>query len=61
MYGVYNSETLARLINTVHQMHNTTIPNEKLFAGKLSTAFTWYVNRNGVNHYAINSLLYLNP
>ena len=59
MYGVYNSETLERLINTVHQMHNATIPNEELFAGKLSTAFTWYVNRNGVNHYAINSLLSL--
>ena len=24
-------------------MHNTTTPNEELFAGELSTAFTWYV------------------
>ena len=26
---------------------------------KLSTAFTWYVNKNGVYHYAIKKLLYL--
>ena len=24
MYGIYNSETLEKLINTVHKMHNTT-------------------------------------
>ena len=59
MYGIYNAETLENLINIVHQMHNTTTPNERLFTGELSTAFTWYVNKNGVYHYAINSLLYL--
>ena len=26
MYGVYNAETLERLINTVHDIHNTTLP-----------------------------------
>ena len=40
-------------------MHSTTTPNERIFAGELGTAFTWYVNKNGVHHYAINSLLYL--
>ena len=40
-------------------MHNTTTPNGKLFTGELSTAFMWYVNKNGVHHYSINSLLYL--
>ena len=45
MYGIYNAETLENLIKTVHQMYNTT-PNEKLFTGELSTAFTWYVNKN---------------
>ena len=40
-------------------MHYTTTPNEKLFTGELSAAFTWYVNNNRVHHYAINSLLYL--
>ena len=59
MYGVYNVEALEKLINTIHQMHNTTTLNERLFTGELSTAFTWYVNKNGVNHYAINLLLYL--
>ena len=49
MYGVYNAETLEKLITTVHQMYNTATSNE-------STAFTWYVNKNGVHHYAINSL-----
>ena len=39
-------------------MHNATTLNERLF-GELSTAFPWYVNKNRVNHYAINLLLYL--
>ena len=55
MYGVYNAETLEKLVKTVHQMHSTTTPNEKLFAGEWSTAFIWYVNKNGVHHYVINS------
>ena len=59
MYGVYNAETLQKLVKTLHEMHNTTPQNEQLFAGELSTTFTWYVNKNGVHHYAINSLLYL--
>ena len=29
-YGIYNSETLERLINTEHKMHNTTTWNEKI-------------------------------
>ena len=32
---------------------------KKLFTGKLRTPFTWYVNKNGVHHYAINSVLYI--
>ena len=59
MYGVYNAETLEKSIDTIHQIHNITTLNERLFAGELTTAFTWYVNKNGVHHYAINSLLYL--
>ena len=34
LYGIYNSETLEKLINTLHKMHNTTTWNEKLFASK---------------------------
>ena len=33
MYGIYNTETLEKLIDTVHQIHNTTSPDERLSAG----------------------------
>ena len=59
MYGIYDSGTLEKLIDTVHKMHNFTTPNEKLFAGKLSSRYTCYLTKDGINHYAINSLLYL--
>ena len=32
MYGIYNAETLEKLINTVHEIHNVTSSHEKLFA-----------------------------
>ena len=35
MYGIYISDTLEKLINTVHKMDNKTTWIEKLFAGKL--------------------------
>ena len=56
MYGIYNADTLEKLINTVHKMHNETTWNEKLFAGKLDKWYHWYLSRVGVGHYAINSL-----
>ena len=59
MYGLYNAETFEKLINIIHEMHNITTPNERLITGTLSTAFTWYINKNGVHQYAINLLLYL--
>ena len=34
MYGIYNAETLEKLINTVHEIHNITSSHEKLFAGE---------------------------
>ena len=58
MYGIYNTET-EKLINTIHLMHNITTPNEKLFAGLLHTRCMWYAYIQGIQHYAINSLLYL--
>ena len=33
MYSIYNSDTLEKLINTVHKIHNNTTWNEKLFVG----------------------------
>ena len=59
LYGIYNAETLEKLIHTAHQMHNITTPNERLFACKPISSFTYYLTKVGVNHYAINSLLYL--
>ena len=32
MYIAYNAETLEKLIDTAHQIHNTTSSHEKLFA-----------------------------
>ena len=34
-------------------MHNVARPNERLFSGKLSSSFMWYLTKEGVNHYAI--------
>ena len=59
MYSIYNSETFEKLINTVQKMHSTTTLNEKLFANMLSSWYTWYLTKDAVHHYAINSLFYL--
>ena len=61
MYGVYNAETLEKLINTVHNIHNTTFSHERLFAGQQSSLIlrSLYANTLGLHHYSINSLLYL--
>ena len=32
MYGIYNEETLEKLINTVQDIHNVTSSHERLFA-----------------------------
>ena len=61
MYGVYNAEALEKLIDTVHQIHNTTSSHERLFAEQQSsvTLRSLYTNTLGLHHYLINSLLYL--
>ena len=61
MYKVYNAETLEKLINTVHHIHNMTSSHERLFAGQQSslTLRSLYANALGLQHYSINSLLYL--
>ena len=61
MYGVYNIETLEKLINTVHNIHNTTSSHERLFAAHHSslTLKSLYAHSLGLHHYSINSLLYL--
>ena len=37
MYGIYNAETLEKLIDTVHNIHNTTPSHEILIAGQQSS------------------------
>ena len=58
MHGVYNADTLEKLINIVHQIHNTTSLHERLFAGQQSS-LPRYANAPGLQHYSMNSLLYL--
>ena len=61
MYGIYNADTLEKLISTVHHIHNSTSFHERLFAGQQSslTLRSLYANALGLQHYSINSLLYL--
>ena len=61
MHGIYNAETLEKLINIMHHIHNTTSLHERLFAGQQSspTLRSLYANLLGLHHYPINSLLYL--
>ena len=61
MYGVYNAENLEKLISTVYHIHNITSLHERLFARQQSslTLRSLYVNALGLQHYSINSPLYL--
>ena len=61
MYWIYNAETLEKLVNTVHEIHNVTPSHEKLFAGEHNpTLFRMlYIDALGIQQYAINSLLFL--
>ena len=59
MYGVYNSNTLTDLIDTVHRMQNFTTWNEKTFAGQLHDWMELNSHDEGVHNYAINFVLFL--
>ena len=62
MYGVYNAESLEKLIKTVHTLHSRQSIYEKLFAGQITKAHEYYSQMqgdHGVQHYVINSMLYL--
>ena len=60
MYGIYNKETLEKLFDTGHHIHNITTPYEKLFAGRQNTGSLHpiYIEMQDIQHYSINSLLY---
>ena len=60
MYGIYNAETLEKLIETVHEIHNATSSHEKLFAEHNHSLFRMlYTDALGIQQYATNSLLFL--
>ena len=59
MYGVYNSDTLTDLTDSVHRMQNFITWNEKTFTGKLHDCMELYSHDKGVHNYAINSVLFL--
>ena len=61
MYSVYNAETLEKLTNTVHNIHNTTSSHERLFSGQHRPSIfrTLYAHSLGLHHYSVNSLLCL--
>ena len=61
MYGVYNAETLEKLIATVHNIHNTTSSHERLFTGQHSPSIfqRLYAHSLGLHHYSTDSLLFL--
>ena len=50
MYGIYNAETLEKLINTVHNIHNVTSSHERLFTGEYNPAIfrLLYTNNLGI-------------
>ena len=60
MHGIYNAETLEKLIKTVYRIHNTS-SHERLFAGEHNHATfrILYAHSSGLQHYSTNSLLYL--
>ena len=59
MYGVFNSDILTALINTVQNMQNVTTWKERTFAGKLTQMYQFYLNEEGAHNFAISSILFL--
>ena len=54
MYGIYNAETIEKMINMIQNIHSKTTWNERLFAGKLNNWYYWYLYAEGAVHFAIN-------
>ena len=58
MYGIYNVDTLEKLIQMVHKMNNRSVWYERLYTGHVNKWFEMYSASEGANYYAIHSLLY---
>ena len=57
-----NAESLEKLVKTVHALHSRQSPIESLFAGQTSATYEAYSQMHGahgIQHYAVNSMLYL--
>ena len=62
MYEVYNAEMLEKHIKTVHTLHSRQSMYKKLFAEQITKTYEYYSQMHrdrGIQHYAINSVLYL--
>ena len=62
MYGVYNVETLSKLVKTTQVMHSHQMLVEQLFTGQQVEAYRIYSKMQDphtVQHYVTNLLLYL--
>ena len=62
MYGVYNAEILEKFRKTAHALHSRQSMYENFFAGQVTKAYGYYSQMHGdhgIQHYAINSVLYL--
>ena len=61
MYGIYNAETLERLVKMDHALHSRQSLYESLFAGQTSAAHEAYsqmYGAHGIQHYVVNLMLY---
>ena len=47
MYGVYNEETLERLVKTVHALHSRQTLYKSLFVSKTSVAYEFCSQTHG--------------
>ena len=56
MYSIYISDTLEKLIDTVHKKQ---LETKNLFVGKLNDWYQWYLTKEGVQLYAINFHFYI--
>ena len=62
MYGVYSTETVDKLIKTVYALHSRQSIYKSLFTGQMTKASKYYSQMHrdhDIQHYAINSMLYL--
>ena len=59
MYGVYNIDTLEKLIQMVHKINTKSVWFERLYTGHVKKWFEMYSSSQDASYYAIHSLLYL--